>query len=180
MAIRFERSFDYELIRRILTHPKLYPHLSDDFSPPPEEYRPQEHPAIWYVIVRDEDDTGENLLGLWMFVPTNGCCWEVHTALLPCAWGERGQIASLMLPGWIWEHTDCRRIITNVPATNRLALHFALKAGMKIFGTNQASFLKNGVLYNQTMLGISRPPAPVAVNVEAEQEEVSCQQLQRP
>lgn len=174
--IRFERSYDYELIRRILTHPRLYPHLSDDFSPAPGDYRPQEHPAIWYVVVYDEHDAREDLLGLWMFVPANGVCWEVHTALLPCAWGEKGQLASLMLPAWIWEHTHCRRIITNVPKSNRLALHFALKAGMKIFGVNEASFLKGGVLCDQVMLGISKPQAPVAVALaEPEKEEAPCQ-----
>lgn len=172
--ITFERSEDYELIRQILTHPRLYPHLSDDFSPAPGEYRPQEHPAIWYVIVRDVDEGREELLGLWMFVPTNGVCWEVHTALLPIAWGERGQIASLMLPPWIWEHTHCRRIITNVPSSNRLALHFALKAGMRIFGVNEASFLKHGVLCDQTLLGISRPPAAAEAEAESEKEEAPC------
>ena len=173
--ITFERSFDYDLVRSIITHPRLWPHLSDDFSPPAGEYRPQEHPAIWYVIVHDEHERGEDLLGLWMFVPLNGVCWEVHTALLPVAWGEKGHIAALMLPSWIWEHTHCRRIVTNVPGSNRLALHFAYKAGMKVFGHNEASFLKGGVLYDQVMLGISRPTAPVVAPVDEEKEE-ACQQ----
>ncbi|PWT72949.1 MAG: hypothetical protein C5B60_08835 [Chloroflexi bacterium] len=157
--ITFERSFDYDLIRSVLTHPRLYRYLADDTSPPAYEFTPQQHPAIWYVTVRDDRE----LLGLWMFVPQNGVCWEVHTALLPNAWGERGQLAARLLPGWMWRNTSCRRIVSNVPTTNRLALHFALKAGMKIFGVNEASFLKNGVLCDQVMLGISKPfKVPIA------------------
>jgi hypothetical protein len=176
--INFERSFDYELVRQIITHPRLYPHLSDDHSPPPDEYQPQRHPAIWYVIVRDDDE----LLGLWMFVPQNGVCWEVHTALLPCAWGERGQLAARLLPTWIWHASHCRRIVTNVPVTNRLALHFAYQAGMRVFGVNEASYQKNGVLHDQVMLGISKPAKPViaeAGEVQArteEPEEETCPQ----
>lgn len=157
--IKFERSFDYELICRIMVHPRIWPHISDDGSPPASEYRPIESQAIWYVIVREvhPDLKGEDLLGLWMFVPQNTVCWEVHTCLLPCAWGERGLRAAKLLPNWIWRHTPCRRIVTNVPRTNRLAYHFAVKAGMRMFGVNIASYLKDGKYCDQICLGISHP-----------------------
>ena len=153
--ITFERSTDYALIRRILTHPRIYKYISDDYSPPADEYRPVKSEAVWYVVVRDRQTGGSDLLGLWMFVPMNGICWEVHTCLMPCAWGDVGLEAARQLPAWIWRNTPCRRIITNVPSNNRLALHFALKAGMKIHGCNRASWLKGGILYDQLCLGIS-------------------------
>jgi RimJ/RimL family protein N-acetyltransferase len=161
MPIEFSRSFDYELIRQIMTHPKLYPHISDDGSPPREEYRPPESEAVWYVIVRDADE----VLGLFMLVPQNAVCWEFHVALLPCAWGSRSRQAALEFWNWVWEHTPCRRIVSNVPLPNRLALRFGLDAGMKLYGINRESFLKNGILYDQTCLGLSRPeemPVPEA------------------
>ena len=164
--ITFERSFDYELIRSVLTHPKIYRYLADDQSPPAYEFCPQQHPAIWYVTVRDDRE----LLGLWMFVPQNGVCWEVHTALLPNAWGERGQLAARLLPDWMWRNTQCRRIVSNVPTTNRLALHFALKSGMRIYGVNEASFLKNEMLVDQVCLGISRPFKPAIAEAETQSE----------
>jgi len=86
--IRFERSTDYALIRSIITTPAVFRHLTDDNSPSAEDYQPIEHEAIWYVIVRDSYCGDEELLGLWMFHPLNSICWEVHTALLPNAWGE--------------------------------------------------------------------------------------------
>ena len=153
--ITFERSTDYALVRRILTHPRIYKYISDDYSPSADEYRPVKSEAVWYVVVRDRHTGGSDLLGLWMFVPMNGICWEVHTCLMPCAWGDVGLEAARQLPAWIWRHTPCRRIITNVPATNRLALHFALKAGMRVYGINKASYLKDGKLCDQTCLGLS-------------------------
>ena len=113
-----------------------------------------------------------------MLHPHNAICWEIHTCLLPNAWGERGRRAARLLPEWIWQHTPCRRIITNVPDNNRLALRFALAAGMTEIGVNAASFLKNGKLRDQTLLGISpqsRPEAPGSIG----EEEEACRQQQR-
>ena len=153
MAIHVDRSTDYGLVRAIMTQPSVYGHLTDDFSPPAADYRPIESDAIWYVIVWDDND----LLGLWLFVPQNGICWEIHTALLPDAWGDRGHRAAKVALAWIWQNTPCRRIVTNVPEDNRLAYRFALAAGMVGYGLNRASFQRGGRLLDQHCLGISRP-----------------------
>lgn len=144
-----------DLVKRILCHPRIWPHISDDHSPPADEYQPVRHESVWYVVARDKKTGGSDLLGLWMFVPQNGICWEVHTALMPCAWGDVGLEAARLLPAWIWRNTPCRRIVTNVPTTNRLALHFAIKAGMRVFGINEGSYLKGGKLCDQVCLGLS-------------------------
>ena len=158
MCLAFERTYDYELVREVFTHPKLWPHLSDDGSPAPEDYYPPEHEAIWYVTVRDiSEDGGQELLGLWMLHPENTITWQIHTALLPRAWGARATQAALELPAWIWEHTPCRRIVTNVPENNRLALAFAFGAQMQLYGINERSWLKGGKLWDQICLGLSAP-----------------------
>jgi RimJ/RimL family protein N-acetyltransferase len=151
--IRFERSFDYDLIREIMTHPQVYPHLVDDGSPAREDFCPLEHEAIWYIVVRDDDE----VLGLWMFTPMNAICVEVHTCILPSAWGDRAHRAARGMVEWIWEHTPWRRIVTNVPKNNRVALRFAVAAGMGIYGVNHLSFLRNGEPIDQVCLGISKP-----------------------
>ncbi len=161
--IHFERSTDYELIRKIITHPKIYRHLVDDNSPARENYYPIEDEVVWYIVVREifPDAEPQEILGLWMLHPHNSICWEIHTALLPNAWGDRADRAGRMVFEWIWENTPCRRLITNVPSSNRLALHYAVRAGMKIWGVNEASFLKDGILRDQVCLGFTRPdPSP--------------------
>lgn len=163
--IRFERSFDYNLIREILTHPQVYPHISDDGSPPAPEFQPLQSEAVWYIVVRD----GEEILGMWMLHPHNSVCWECHMCYLPPAWGSRASLAGRMLPEWVWEHISCRRIIGNVPACNRLAVAYMKRIGFEEFGINRASFLKNGQLYDQICLGISpdsRPEAPGSIGEE--------------
>ena len=147
----FERTTDYELVRRVVTHPRIWPGASDDFSPPAEEWRPIEHEALWYVAVRD----GEEFLGLFVFVPASPVCWEVHTCLLPCSWGERAVQAAREVAEWIWLNSGCRRITTAVPAFNRLAHRLARRAGMREYGRNLKSYMKHGKLHDQILLGLS-------------------------
>lgn len=149
--ITFERTTDLEQVRQVMTHPRIWPWISDDGSPAAEDFRPVNSPAIWYIAAKYRDE----LLGIFVFTPQNTVCWEVHTCLLPRAWGPMGLAAAKELARWMWAHTSCRRITTHVPADNLLALAFARHAGMETFGVNKRSFLRGGMLIDQTVLGIS-------------------------
>ena len=149
--IRFERTFDYELVRQICTHPQVWRQIADDGTPLPDVWKPLASELMFYVLVYD----GDELLGLWMLHPHNAICYEIHTCLLPNGWGDRSRAAAKLFPAWIWENTPARRVITNVPLTNRVALKFAHDAGMTEFGINPLSYLKHGVLMDQVCLGIS-------------------------
>lgn len=149
----FERSTDYELIRLIITHPRIWPHVGDDNAGSPEDFQPIEHSSVWYVVVRDLDE----LMGCWILVPENSICYDLHTCLLPNAWGPKATRAARELLSWVWTNTPARRLITRVPATNRLALRYAKRAGMLEYGLNPLSWLKGGILHDQALLGMSRP-----------------------
>jgi len=148
----FERTFDYELVREIITNPAIYPHVSDDGSPPAKDFRAIESEVVWYVLVKD----GKELLGCFTFVPQNAVCYEVHTCLLPVSWGERAKEAAKGVKEWMFRHSPAMRIVTVVPENNSLALHFAKSAGMETFGVNPQSFMKGGHLYDQILLGVSK------------------------
>jgi RimJ/RimL family protein N-acetyltransferase len=149
----FERTTDQALIHRVMTHPRIWRAITDDGTPPVEEYKPVVADAFHYVAVHD---AGE-LLGLFLFTPMNTVLWEVHTCLLPNSWGGRALEAARGISTWVWANTGFRRVITSVPSYNRLALRLAKEAGMIEYGVNVKSFLKNGRLWDQHMLGISPP-----------------------
>ncbi len=154
LLLNFERTTDLVLIRKILTHPRIWPWITDDGAPDREQFQPTpagEH--VWYVLVWDVAE----LLGLFIFHPHNSVTWEVHTCLLPKSWGERATRAAVGVQAWLWAQTDWQRIVTTVPANNRLALRFARRAGMVEYGLNPKSWLKDGKLHDQHLLGISRP-----------------------
>ena len=158
----FEWAEDLELVRTVITHARLYDAISDDFSPSREDYRPPVSPAIRYLLVRD----GGEFLGLWMCVAHSEIVLEVHTCLLPRAWGRRAAIAARECAEWLWRHTKAQRIITAAPSCNPLAIAFAKRAGMEQYGRNPRAYQKRGELHDVVLLGISRP----------EKEEQSCQQ----
>lgn len=145
------RLFDVDVIRRTMLHPRIYPHVIDDNSPAPEDYVPMLPEHVYYLGIFD----GE-YLGLFLFHPHNSVCFEAHTCLLPAAWGRPSSECAKAAVQWMFENTPCRRVITNVPIYNRLALRLAQRSGLTQFGINPKSHLKNGVLHDQIMLGVSK------------------------
>lgn len=150
--ITIERSHDYALIQRIITHPEIYPYVSDDHSPDPADYWPMESAQMVYIVPM------YNLIfpmGVFACHPHNSICYEAHTCILPDFRGERALMAAQASVTWFFENTDGLKVITHVPRYNRIAYHFSKKVGFKDEGINRASFLKDGVLHDQYLLGIT-------------------------
>jgi hypothetical protein len=150
----FERTHEYELVRRILTDPGIYRRMGEDGLPPPDEFEVNRDPRIWYVVAFDEG----GLLGLFAFLPDTSICWQVHAALL------RGipprvthQVGREILP-WIWSHTPCERVIARVPEINRAAVRFGQQAmGLIVHGFDPQSFCWGGRKVGRVLMGLSKP-----------------------
>lgn len=147
------RSTDYDLIRSVITHPAIWDAVSDDFTPPVEEWNPVRSDSVWFVTVHD----GDELLGLWMLVWHSQIMIECHTCLLPtCGYG-RARAAARQMTAWVFRETPCRRVITCIPRYNRAARKFARAAGMMPVGIEEACYLKHGKYYDIMRFGMSRP-----------------------
>lgn len=153
MGLTFERTFDFDLVRWIITHKRVYAGVKDDFSPAPSDYPVATHPGIWYVLVKEKT----KLLGMFVFIPENAICWEVHTCLLPEGRGSKAIEAARGVADWIWANTTCQRIVTKIPQSNKLANLLAVNAGMSTYGVNPRSIQRGGRLEHQYLLGLSRP-----------------------
>ena len=156
IAIALERTHDVALIKRIATDPAIWGHISDDGTLPPDLWQPPDPMVCAYLVARDDGEALGMLLGMFMFVPVNACTVEVHTCMLPSAYGARALKAAMLAAQWIWDNTPAHRIVSNVPAYNRLAARFAFKAGMREWGRNPKSYLRGGVLHDQIWFGMSR------------------------
>jgi RimJ/RimL family protein N-acetyltransferase len=147
-----ERTKDWELIKRIVTDKSVYSKVSDDESPAAKDWQPSQHEQAYYLLVKN----GIDELGIFYVAPQNGVTYQVHTCLLPHAYGPKAAVAAKELLDWVFENTNCERLVTEIPEYNSLALRFALKAGMEKYGYNPKSFKKDGVLHGVMMLGISK------------------------
>lgn len=140
-------------MREVMTHPRVWPYITDDGSPSIEEFQPAAGPGVLYLLCLE----GEELLGLWMFVQVNSVSLDVHTCLLPGHGFRRSREAARQAAEWIWANTSCQRIQTSVPERNRIAFKFAEAAGMLEYGRNPQSISQGGRLWDQILLGMSRP-----------------------
>lgn len=145
--MNISRTHDMELVRGILAHPAIWPHIHDDSVTEPG---PIDHPGFFWMLVDEEGPAGVFLLHAH-----NAVCFEVHTCLLPRIWGPKAKEAADLCLGWMVENTPCQKMITHVPEGNVLALRFARKVGFAHEGVNRKSFLKNGELLDQQVLGLT-------------------------
>jgi len=152
--VTVEPTNNLKLVKLTMTDETLYDLITDDFSPTVEEFEPSAHPDVVYLLCRDWD---KNPFGLFMLVPRNGIELQVHNYLLPSSRGPKAQEAARQALKWIWTYTCYLRIIGVTPSYNRRALKFATDVGMKQFGVDKRSLMKNGKLYDQIYTGISKP-----------------------
>ena len=148
----FARSFDYDAIREVMTHEKLYDVCGDDFQPAREAFEPRTDAAIWYVMAHD----GDVLLGLFAIAPQNAICYELHSRILPEAWGPLAREALKGIIQWTFANTPALRIVTFCPSYNRLAVKIGLRVGFTEYGVNPKSWMKGGKLWDQILMGISK------------------------
>lgn len=145
------RTHDMALVEVIVRNPAIWPHIHDDGTP--EDWVPVDHDGFyWMLVTLPDGQTG----GVFLVHAVNSHCYEMHTCLLPEAWGALAYEAGQKLAAWVFAELDCHKLITNVPAYNRLALRFAKRGGMQQEGINRASFMRNGVMVDQIMLGITK------------------------
>jgi hypothetical protein len=151
--IRLERTFDVELVASIMRHPRLYPHIADDFYPPAEEFVPASGPAIVHLLAYE----GDELLGVVITHPINAVCWEIHHALLPHAWGERAHLIGVVFEEWLWKNTLAQTGVGFTAECNRLALRFARRHGMRAVGRLPNAYRKGGKLFDLIVFAKNRP-----------------------
>lgn len=146
---------DAKLIAEAMTHPRVWPWITDgdNGSAVPADFAPLMGDGVCYAGVYQ----GDEYLGLWMFLRVTSAKWEVHTCLLPKAWGRIAVAAASVCLAWFWEKfPDAESLVTMVPSDNALALRFAVKCGFEEWGRNRMAFRRNGKLFDEIWLSQSR------------------------
>lgn len=147
-ALAIARTHDMGLVRSVLEHPSIWPHIHDDDlnSPAPEDL-----PGFYWLLVSDGLPGGVFLLHAH-----NAVCFEIHVCLLPRLWGAQARRAGELCFEWAFTNTPCRKLIANIPEDNLMALRFAQRCGFSHEGVNRDSFLKGGKLLDQCALGLTK------------------------
>lgn len=151
--LELSRTFDYRLIRDIVTNPRLYPHIANDFHPDASEFEPNHNAAIFYMLVTDDAQVLGVCTAHSIITPE---IWEIHHALLPSAWPRTAEIAALF-ERWLFTETPCQVAVGHTPANNKLACRFALKCGMTQTGVIPKAYRKGGKLHDLLVFTKNKP-----------------------
>lgn len=152
-AAKVFRTRDYRAIRELATHPRIFPHVSDDFTSDPKLWKPIESETVIYLLATDD----KGPFGCGIFIPDTWACWKAHMAFLPRSYGNLAQSSFKKMLDWMWQNSQARRLVGEIARDNTLAIRFARRAGFVFYGVNKKSKLRGGVLVDQVCLGISKP-----------------------
>jgi len=148
--MELDRITDMDLVRKLITHPSVYCLLTDDYSPPAEEFEVNAHPAIWYVAAMNDD----MLIGMFCLFPSNAVCWDVHVIMYPWATPKEKWEAARQLSPWLAQRTICKRLTGSIPASKRQAIVYAAQGfRMHYVGRQERAFMLDGRLQDLILFG---------------------------
>lgn len=142
------RLWDVQVVFKILTEGTIWSDISEDGATVniPDVSRDL-YLGIW---------DGPTIVGMYKFNQLTSICWEVHT----CIFKQYRKLAPSTVSfvyGWLLNNiANLQKIVSRIPETQRHVLQFALKAGLKKEGFNRNSYLKNGKIIGQHLVGITR------------------------
>lgn len=151
--MKISRTFDADIVNAIITHPKIYKHVTDDGSPAPEDYDVSQLMQVQGVFVLLAEDTAP--CGVVTFVPTNCISVNAHIAILPEAWGQSEAICRGAID-WLFSNTATKKIECVFPESNMFVFKLVRKCGFALEGVNRLSFLRNGILLDQYNFGMTQ------------------------
>lgn len=146
-----ERTFDRELIWSIMTEPQMWETVAED-GQDPQKYVPEVEREGW-LLVYDEDD----IYALYRIHAMNSTTCEIHTQVLPKHRRKRSLDTGVPVLKWIYENAPMyKKLVCWIPDIYPNVRAFAEHFGFKHEGTNRKSYMKNGELRDQWLLGITR------------------------
>lgn len=147
--MRLERTQDAELIKSVVTHDAIWPHVSED-GVPRETWEPLFNDSVYQLVIYDDEGLG----GCFILVPQSSVCWEVHTCILPAHRGWKAREATRLCAEWMFANTKCLHIITKVPSYNRPAYKLAIDSGLKNIGLIKSAWVHDGEVHDMYQLGV--------------------------
>ena len=147
-----ERTRDIDLINTIMFDDDIFDVISEDGTTK-EGQRFNVYNEYWLKVL-----VGDELIGLYNLHHTNQSTLEAHVHILPKFRKEHSKSSILKVYEWLIDNCDedVVKFISNIPAIYPNVLKFCLSNGFKHEGINRKSYLKNGLIHDVDMVGITK------------------------
>ena len=150
--IRIERTRAPHLVKQILTHPSIWPHIGDDSTEKPDDFEPRMGPDVYRLVGYDEAGIG----ALFDFYPYTGLMFEGHVATLPHWRGRKALEAGRLALDWIWRNTERRKVMTMIAGDLPAARWYVGRLGFKKVGVLTGAIQRNGAVLDMHIFGKDR------------------------
>lgn len=137
-----------EFVQKTMTHPEVYPWISDDGAPDPQEFSAKgllADTSNYFLLPNDGS--------LFIFRPFSYKVYMMHTCVLPNYRGSTAFKAGRMACNWMFENAGIIKIVGCVATNNPQADVFARRIGFKKEGCWTNSFIKDGKAYDLNLFG---------------------------
>jgi len=144
---------DRKLVDSFIQHDDIFPFITDDYG-----MKLKNRGALTDHFIREPYWCIYPAKGvLFILTPKCGTTYEVHTLVKPEYRGANSVKAATSGLQWFFKnHPTCQKIISYIPSDNKAAKVFALKMKFKVEGNIMQSFLKDGKLIDQWIVGLEK------------------------
>lgn len=144
------RTFDADTIRAVLLAPEIYATIAEDGHE--RSLDPDLRDTLW-LEMRDEHE----LVAVYQLERINGITAQIHANVLKKHRKKYSRATGEAALQWVVENLpEINKIIAVVPVIYPNVKDFTCGFGFQVEGVNRQSYLKNGEIHDQWLLGITR------------------------
>jgi len=149
--ISADRIFDTDLIKAVITRDDMWATVAED-GQNKGDYLADVINECWIMITDDDE-----LVGLYNLHVHNSITIEIHAHILPEHRKKYSKDSGRAALEWIYLNSpEYKKVIAQIPVIYENVKKFTCSFGFKEEGINRMSYLKNSVIVDQWMLGITR------------------------
>lgn len=124
-----ERSYDYALIKQIMTEPQIWQEICGNYGDKIEEFEPVVDDYI-YLIGYDK----LNIIGLFI-IHESEYGYQCHVQVVPERRKQYSTEFGEKVIDWTWNNTDINKLMALIPNKFKNVISFAEKQGFEIAGS---------------------------------------------
>jgi len=144
------RITDPEVVKSFLLRPEIYATIAEDGC---GDFEPDMERNIWLLM-----KSGDTEVGVYQIERINGITAQIHANVLPEHRKPHSKATGRAALDWVYANLpDIHKIIAVIPTLYPNVRDFTLLFGFVLEGVNRQSYAKNGAIYDQWILGITRP-----------------------
>lgn len=144
---------DFDYVYSIVSHDQVWPFITDDLTKGLDKEL-----FIKFVLSNDFiyclSPGKKGMVGI--FYPTSPIVFDAHQLSIPELSGKDRVTITKEAISWMFSNTSCLKLEGKIPVINKRAIRISILYGWEREGVSKKSFLDNGVLVDQIILGIEK------------------------